>query len=118
MGTFSVPARALFFQAGIASIMVMAGDFENLLAAFNVAAWTFYLQAVSCLLVLRWKEPDLPRPVQRHHHGYTKPVLESTLMGCALPLGNMGGVVVEGHSEHFSTRRGAVRWCAVLPCSC
>lgn len=44
-----VPARALFFQTSIAIMMVMAGDFENLLAGFNVAAWTFYLQAVSCL---------------------------------------------------------------------
>ena len=37
-------------------------DLDGLIAIFSAAAWTFYLQAVSCLLVLRCIEPELERP--------------------------------------------------------
>jgi amino acid transporter len=50
------PVRALLFQSSIAVLLVLAGDFEALVAGFNVAAWTFYLQAGATVLVGRQQQ--------------------------------------------------------------
>eukprot|EP00039_Didymoeca_costata_P013541 m.208083 g.208083 ORF g.208083 m.208083 type:complete len:523 (+) comp15806_c0_seq28:3090-4658(+) len=57
-----IPIRGLLLQAALASLMVLPGNFEQLLAGFSAVAWIFYFQAVSCLLILRYKEPKKPRP--------------------------------------------------------
>lgn len=56
------PARAILMQSALAAALLASGSFEALLAGFSVAAWLFYLMAVSCLLTLRWKEPTRKRP--------------------------------------------------------
>lgn len=56
------PAAGLVFQCSLAIFMVMLGDFESLLAYFSVAAWIFYLLAVSTLFVFRRREPRRLRP--------------------------------------------------------
>lgn len=56
------PMRGLVAQAVLATMFVLPGNFESLLACFSVAAWIFYLMAVTCLFWFRWKEPDRHRP--------------------------------------------------------
>lgn len=56
------PARALCVQAGLAIAIMLPFDLDGLIAIFSAAAWIFYLQAVSCVLMLRRQEPYLPRP--------------------------------------------------------
>jgi len=56
------PMRGLVAQAVLAAMFVLPGNFESLLACFSVAAWIFYLMAVTCLFWFRWKEPDRDRP--------------------------------------------------------
>ena len=57
-----VPARATAVQGVLGLLLVLLGDFESLLTYFSVAAWIFYMLAVSSLFLLRRREPKLPRP--------------------------------------------------------
>ena len=56
------PAGAIAFQAVIACLMVLTGQFEDLFSLFIFAQWIFYALAVGSIYGSRRKEPDLPRP--------------------------------------------------------
>jgi basic amino acid/polyamine antiporter, APA family len=56
------PAGAIAFQAVIACLMVLTGQFEDLFSLFIFAQWIFYALAVGSVYGSRRKEPDLPRP--------------------------------------------------------
>jgi len=56
------PAPALLFHAVVALGMVLSGDIEGLIDFFSFTVWIFYGGAMAALLVLRYKEPKLPRP--------------------------------------------------------
>jgi len=60
----SAPANSLVAQ-GIWTIVLLllpGSGFASLLDYFGPASWFFYALSSSALIVLRWKEPDLPRP--------------------------------------------------------
>lgn len=56
------PRLALLVQAVVTSVLVLSGRIDQIqqYAGFTLAL--FSSLAVSCVLVLRWKRPDLPRP--------------------------------------------------------
>ena len=56
------PAPALLFHAGVALVMVMSGDIEGLIDFFSFTVWIFYGMSMLSLIVLRYKQPKLPRP--------------------------------------------------------
>lgn len=59
---FRTPSRAIVFQAVLACLMVLTGQFEDLFSLFIFAQWIFYALAVASVYGSRRKEPDLPRP--------------------------------------------------------
>ncbi len=59
---FRTPANALVFQGVVASVMAMTGTFESLSLLYIFLVWIFYGAQTVGLMVLRRKEPDLPRP--------------------------------------------------------
>jgi APA family basic amino acid/polyamine antiporter len=59
---FRTPSRALLFQGCLASILALTGTFEDLYSLFIFASWIFYAAATASVIVLRYKEPNLPRP--------------------------------------------------------
>ncbi len=59
---FHTPARALVFQAIIASLLALTGTFEDLYSLFIFAAWIFYGLQTVAVIWLRVQEPNLARP--------------------------------------------------------
>ena len=59
---FRTPGGAIVFQAVLACIMVLTGQFEDLFSLFIFAQWIFYALSVASVFGSRQKEPDLPRP--------------------------------------------------------
>ena len=56
------PAPAVLFHAVVALGMVLSGSIEGLIDFFSFTVWIFYGMSMVALLVLRYKEPQLPRP--------------------------------------------------------
>lgn len=56
-----VPVRALFVQAGIASALLLSGQFEQLLTFTIFAIELFSALTVASVIALRIKRPDAPR---------------------------------------------------------
>jgi APA family basic amino acid/polyamine antiporter len=59
---FHTPAVALVLQGAWASVLVLAGTFQQLFTYVIFTGWIFYAIAVAGVLVLRRKQPELPRP--------------------------------------------------------
>src|SRR5215813_3425179 len=59
---FRTPSGAIVFQATMACLMVLTGQFEDLFSLFIFAQWIFYALAVASVYGSRRKEPNLPRP--------------------------------------------------------
>jgi amino acid transporter len=59
---FRTPSGAIVFQAVIACIMVLTGQFEDLFSLFIFVQWIFNALAIASVFASRRKEPDLPRP--------------------------------------------------------
>ncbi|MDE3136607.1 MAG: amino acid permease [Acidobacteriota bacterium] len=59
---FRTPANALIFQGILASVMALTGTFESLSLLYIFLVWIFYGAQTAGLMVLRHKEPDMPRP--------------------------------------------------------
>lgn len=56
------PVNALIATALLTSLLVLFGDFERLLGVAALLYVLLYLAGMVSMLVLRWKEPELPRP--------------------------------------------------------
>ena len=57
-----VPVRAGFFVAFLASLLALAGNYDRLTDYAVFSLWLFYGATASCVIVLRRKQPDAPRP--------------------------------------------------------
>ncbi|XP_067651410.1 b(0,+)-type amino acid transporter 1-like isoform X2 [Haliotis asinina] len=56
------PVTALIFTTAVGMLMILPSDLSSLISFFGFAAWMFYgLTCASCI-VLRYTQPDLPRP--------------------------------------------------------
>jgi basic amino acid/polyamine antiporter, APA family len=57
------PMRSLIFQATITSAMILVlGDFLDTLIYTSAAVYCFFLATCVSVIVLRWKDPHVPRP--------------------------------------------------------
>ncbi|RMY90938.1 hypothetical protein D0861_03371 [Hortaea werneckii] len=59
---FATPIPALLLNLTLTSFYIALGDFTTLTTFYGVASYLFYFASVLGLLILRVKEPDLPRP--------------------------------------------------------
>jgi APA family basic amino acid/polyamine antiporter len=62
------PLAALLLQAAWISALVLSGTFEQLVIYAGVALALFSAAAVASVSVLRWREPELPRPFRVRPH--------------------------------------------------
>lgn len=62
LNSFGIPTRAIYFQSAIALIFVATSSFESILvfSGFALALNNFF--AVLGIFVLRYRQPELPRP--------------------------------------------------------
>ncbi|MDI1355401.1 MAG: amino acid permease [bacterium] len=59
---YQVPERALWLQAGWASVLTLSGSYGSLLDYCTFASLVFYVVTISALFYLRKKEPNTLRP--------------------------------------------------------
>ena len=59
---FRTPANALVFQGILASVLALSGTFDDLSYLYVFLVWIFYAAQTAGLIVLRYKEPNMPRP--------------------------------------------------------
>jgi APA family basic amino acid/polyamine antiporter len=60
---FHTPSVALIVQLVFSVVLLLfAGNFRELFSLTIFAEWLFYMIATSTVFVLRWKEPNAPRP--------------------------------------------------------
>ncbi|MBZ0089751.1 MAG: amino acid permease, partial [Thermoanaerobaculia bacterium] len=59
---FRTPVVAIVAQGAWAAVFAMVGSFQQLFTSYVFTAWIFYGLAVAGVLVLRRREPELPRP--------------------------------------------------------
>jgi basic amino acid/polyamine antiporter, APA family len=60
---FHTPSVALIVQLGLSIVLLLfGGNFRQLFSLTIFAEWLFYMIAASTVFVLRWKEPNAPRP--------------------------------------------------------
>ncbi|KAK9461705.1 amino acid permease-domain-containing protein [Lipomyces oligophaga] len=63
LSTYSqAPVNALVFQALIAAVYILIGEFETLVTFYGIAGYVFYFLIVLGLILLRFRQPLLPRP--------------------------------------------------------
>jgi len=79
---FRTPSGAIVFQAVLACLMVLTGQFEDLFSLFIFVQWIFNALAIASVFASRRKEPDLPRPYRTW--GY--PVVPAIFVAGALAL--------------------------------
>jgi APA family basic amino acid/polyamine antiporter len=56
------PVIATVAQGLIAAVFTLVGTFQQLFTSYVFTSWIFYGLAVAAVMVLRRREPDLPRP--------------------------------------------------------
>ncbi len=61
-GTTGVPVRAILLQSGWASLLILTSTFEQLVIYGGLVLAVFTAFTVGALIVLRRRQPDLPRP--------------------------------------------------------
>ncbi len=100
------PRIALILTSVFTVAIILSGTFQQVIALYTVLFLTCYLSAFSALLVLRRRQPELPRPYQAH--GY--PV--STVVVLAGSVAFLIAAVVE---DPRSGILAAVFICACAP---
>ncbi len=78
-----IPSTAIFFQSFLAVIFILTSSFESILvfAGFTLALNSF--ATVLGVFVLRWRQPDLPRPYRTFAYPLT-PLVYLALTGWTL----------------------------------
>ncbi|KAM0301948.1 hypothetical protein HYE67_004284 [Fusarium culmorum] len=61
-GLFYTPVYALILNAVLTTGYIIVGEFSTLVTFYGVAGYAFYFLTVLGVIVLRVKEPELPRP--------------------------------------------------------
>jgi len=107
-----IPTRAIYIQSTLAVIFILVSDFESILvfAGFTLALNSF--ATVLSVFVLRWQQPDLPRPYRTFLYPIT-PLIYLSLTGWTLwfvlmnrPIeGLFGiGIIGSGLAVYFLSR--------------
>ncbi|MFB3920531.1 MAG: amino acid permease [Terriglobia bacterium] len=92
---FQTPAVALLLQGVWAAVLAASGTYEQLFTYVIFTAWVFYAGAVMAVVVLRRKQPDLPRPYRIR--GY--PFLPIAFSLAAMAI--VGNTLVRSPRESF-----------------
>ena len=101
-----IPSRAIYFQSGLAIVFVLTSTFESILvfSGFALALNNFF--AVLGIFVLRYRQPELPRPYKTWLFPLP-PILFLLLIGWTLfyllihrPIG--GGTQLNGYCRWHS----------------
>jgi len=58
------PSTAIYFLTLLSCIYVIPGDFSALLNYFSFAAWFFYGMTVLGVIIMRFTQPDIERPIK------------------------------------------------------
>jgi len=61
-GLERTPINAILLQSLWASVLILSGSFERLVIYSGTILMIFSALAVGAVAILRWREPDLPRP--------------------------------------------------------
>ena len=77
-----VPARAIWIEGILGSLLALSGTFDQITTASVFAVWIFFALTAGAVFVLRRKHPDTARPYRTL--GY--PVLPALFVGVALWL--------------------------------
>jgi len=67
---WGVPARAIFFQAGLATVYILTGSFEQIVTYCGFILFLFSALAVSTVFVLRRRDPSRARPYRAFGYPY------------------------------------------------
>jgi APA family basic amino acid/polyamine antiporter len=78
------PRVALVVTSGAAAALIMSGTFEQIIAVAAVLFLLNYVSAYVALIVLRRKEPAMPRPYRAFGYPFTTAIV---LLGCLLLWG-------------------------------
>jgi APA family basic amino acid/polyamine antiporter len=78
------PRVALAVTSGAAAALIMSGTFEQIIAVAAVLFLLNYVSAYVALIVLRRKEPAMPRPYRAFGYPFTTAIV---LLGCVLLWG-------------------------------
>ncbi len=108
-----VPAIAIYLQSGLALLFILSSTFESILvfAGFTLALNSF--ATVLGIFVLRWRQPDLPRPYRTFLYPLP-PLIYLTLTGWTLwfvllsrPIEGLFsfGIISAGLAFYFFTTR-------------
>ena len=87
------PRPAIVLQAAWITVLLLSGSFEQLVVYGGVALALASAMAVSCVIVLRWREPELPRPFRVSAYPFVP------LLFIASSLGIAGYAVLERPTE-------------------
>jgi APA family basic amino acid/polyamine antiporter len=83
------PTRALFLCSFASIAMVLTGTFDTLIAIGSILFVAVYMSGFFSLLVLRRREPDLPRPYKAWWYPW------STVAVLVASAGFLAGSIVE-----------------------
>jgi len=79
-GSRGVPANALILQCVVTSIIIVSGRIDQIMQYAGFTLSLFASLAVSCVIVLRIKHPDMPRPFRTWGYPLT-PILFLSVSG-------------------------------------
>jgi len=85
-GAGAAPRAALWTQAGIAMALIVSGGFEDLLQMTSLTMVLTGALTVSCVFVLRRRQPDAPRPYRATAYPWLPGLYVAS---CALVIGVM-----------------------------
>ncbi len=66
-----VPVNAVLAQAGWASVLAISGTYDTLTDSVVFASCLFYAMSAAAVMILRRREPDLPRPFRTWGYPFT-----------------------------------------------
>ena len=78
------PATALLVQGVVTSLIIVTGRGDQIQQYAGFTLTLFASLAISCVLVLRWRRPDLPRPFRTPGYPLT-PLVFVVSYACFLP---------------------------------
>jgi APA family basic amino acid/polyamine antiporter len=69
------PRGALLFSSAAVALVILSGSFEQIIALFSVLFLVLYVSAFLAVLVLRRREPALPRPYRAYGYPFTTAIV-------------------------------------------
>jgi APA family basic amino acid/polyamine antiporter len=83
---FRTPSGALLFLGSAATLLALTGTFEELYSLFVFAVWIFFALMAIALILLRLKEPGLPRPYRVWGYPWTPLIFLSAAVALTVNL--------------------------------